>query len=88
MDCTFLWLIQLYHAIKISISKTCNFPCHSRVLFVTLLPVFPPVILLGCSKTSCLHTAVNEWHSGMPLMPAAIRRAFLIMIFFILKVSK
>lgn len=41
-------------------------------LLRTLLPVFLPIISLGCSKTPCLHIAVNEWHSGMPLKTAAI----------------
>ena len=61
--------------------------CYLCLLW-TLLPVSPPVISLGCSKTPCLRAAVNEWHSSMPLMPAAVRAAFLIVIFLIWKVSK
>lgn len=29
--------------------------------------VSPPVISLGCSKTACLHTEVNEWRCGVHL---------------------
>lgn len=42
--------------------------------------VSPPVISLGCSKTACLHTEVNEWRCGVHLMPAAKRGALLIVI--------
>lgn len=61
--CAFLALIQLYHTIPISIAKTCNFPCHSRLLFVTVMDFaasLSPVISLGFCKTLCLPTAANE----------------------------
>lgn len=73
--------------------KSLKFQFQRRIIFLviagcylgllwTSLPVFRPVILLGCAKTPCLHTAINEWHPGMPLRPAATYSTFIILIIF------
>lgn len=88
--CTFLTLTRAHRAVKDSILKTCNFPCRSRVLFMTVMDFTACVSPCNFTKAALRRrVCVQQLMNGMTWSPAAIRGAsFNCDIFHLKKVSE